>query len=122
MFFFQAEDGIRDDLVTGVQTCAFRSGLTRPRNAAQIPPSGFGRCAWSGITRGPSLHFDKLSNGFCSGNSLVVLFVDLPFCNTVVLGSDVRRARALPCGNNEVAEVICLEPGTSDDRRSPSSA
>src|SRR5258708_40158140 len=29
-FFFQAEDGIRDDLVTGVQTCVFRSviGLT----------------------------------------------------------------------------------------------
>src|SRR6266545_8053687 len=24
-FFFQAEDGIRDKLVTGVQTCAFRS-------------------------------------------------------------------------------------------------
>src|SRR5258708_25951984 len=24
-FFFQAEDGIRDDLVTGVQTCALRS-------------------------------------------------------------------------------------------------
>src|SRR5258708_25077055 len=30
-FFFQAEDGIRDDLVTGVQTCAlpiFRHGLS----------------------------------------------------------------------------------------------
>src|SRR5207244_6874213 len=25
VFFFQAEDGIRDDLVTGVQTCALRS-------------------------------------------------------------------------------------------------
>src|SRR5258708_39698848 len=25
-FFFQAEDGIRDDLVTGVQTVLFRSG------------------------------------------------------------------------------------------------
>src|SRR5215207_10959575 len=25
-FFFQAEDGIRDPLVTGVQTCVFRSG------------------------------------------------------------------------------------------------
>src|SRR5438309_7738680 len=25
-FFFQAEDGIRDGTVTGVQTCAFRSG------------------------------------------------------------------------------------------------
>ena len=24
-FFFQAEDGIRDRLVTGVQTCVFRS-------------------------------------------------------------------------------------------------
>src|SRR5258708_39555704 len=38
-FFFQAEDGIRDDLVTGVQTCALpifteaenRSGASRPR-------------------------------------------------------------------------------------------
>src|SRR5207244_8510909 len=25
VFLFQAEDGIRDDLVTGVQTCLFRS-------------------------------------------------------------------------------------------------
>src|SRR5687767_15190865 len=33
-FFFQAEDGIRDKLVTGVQTCALpisRSPETRPR-------------------------------------------------------------------------------------------
>src|SRR5687767_6935701 len=29
-FFFQAEDGIRDKLVTGVQTCALRSGTTAP--------------------------------------------------------------------------------------------
>src|SRR5688572_30988701 len=28
-FFFQAEDGIRDLTVTGVQTCAFRSPLAR---------------------------------------------------------------------------------------------
>src|SRR5437588_2338002 len=28
-FFFQAEDGIRDHCVTGVQTCAFRSDLRR---------------------------------------------------------------------------------------------
>ena len=27
-FFFQAEDGIRDDLVTGVQTCALPILLT----------------------------------------------------------------------------------------------
>src|SRR5258708_19344636 len=28
-FFFQGEDGIRDDLVTGVQTCALPISLTR---------------------------------------------------------------------------------------------
>ena len=28
-FFFQAEDGIRDDLVTGVQTCALPSSMLR---------------------------------------------------------------------------------------------
>src|SRR5207244_8584978 len=36
-FYFQAEDGIRDDLVTGVQTCAlpiyfFESGITGVRD------------------------------------------------------------------------------------------
>src|SRR5258708_29268160 len=29
-FFFQAEDGIRDDLVTGVQTCALPISASRP--------------------------------------------------------------------------------------------
>ena len=29
-FFFQAEDGIRDDLVTGVQTCALPIYLNQP--------------------------------------------------------------------------------------------
>src|SRR6266404_1988499 len=29
-FFFQAEDGIRDKLVTGVQTCVFRSSAVSP--------------------------------------------------------------------------------------------
>src|SRR5438552_7570260 len=38
-FFFQAEDGIRDDLVTGVQTCALpilRTGDSRPADL-QLP-------------------------------------------------------------------------------------
>src|SRR5438552_18816201 len=35
-FFFQAEDGIRDDLVTGVQTCALPIS-TRPRRVLQQP-------------------------------------------------------------------------------------
>src|SRR5207244_7309835 len=40
-FFFQAEDGIRDDLVTGVQTCALpiscRASSTADRNFAARP-------------------------------------------------------------------------------------
>src|SRR5215204_5512454 len=46
-FFFQAEDGIRDHCVTGVQTCALPISARRPstmrsRAAASIPLVGFG--------------------------------------------------------------------------------
>src|SRR5205823_9265723 len=34
-FFFQAEDGIRDKLVTGVQTCALPISRPRPSAAAE---------------------------------------------------------------------------------------
>ena len=37
IFFFQAEDGIRDDLVTGVQTCALPILLILSQNA-QVSP------------------------------------------------------------------------------------
>src|SRR2546429_4878443 len=44
-FFFQAEDGIRDVAVTGVQTCALPiSGIIHPRGphgAAQLPAKRF---------------------------------------------------------------------------------
>src|SRR2546425_1246754 len=43
-FFFQAEDGIRDKLVTGVQTCALP--ICSPGGS---PPSG--RSGWSGTGR-----------------------------------------------------------------------
>src|SRR6266540_3450486 len=41
-FFFQAEDGIRDRDVTGVQTCALRSssGTSSSRRGATGAPSG----------------------------------------------------------------------------------
>src|SRR5438552_12700545 len=34
-FFFQAEDGIRDDLVTGVQTCALPIDITQWADGVQ---------------------------------------------------------------------------------------
>src|SRR2546425_8795086 len=38
-FFFQAEDGIRDKLVTGVQTCALPISRIRQPSAQQAPGS-----------------------------------------------------------------------------------
>src|SRR5690606_39514065 len=43
-FFFQAEDGIRDFHVTGVQTCALPISRRRPRRGRR-PPSGTSRAA-----------------------------------------------------------------------------
>src|SRR5687767_15938913 len=45
-FFFQAEDGIRDKLMTGVQTCALPiSGADVPNRRFTIPPTGRARYA-----------------------------------------------------------------------------
>src|SRR5207244_6226914 len=60
-FFFQAEDGIRDDLVTGVQTCALpiSTSTTRFRRAGgMIPHPGesfhpLGGCYAQETLRGP---------------------------------------------------------------------
>src|SRR5207247_6335671 len=38
VFFFQAEDGIRDPLVTGVQTCALPISLVAMESAEQALP------------------------------------------------------------------------------------
>src|SRR5439155_9736337 len=52
-FFFQAEDGIRDGHVTGVQTCALP--ILRDGGRAAIPCGRSGRAAWvSPRSAGPS--------------------------------------------------------------------
>src|SRR5437588_2139924 len=48
-FFFQAEDGIRDHCVTGVQTCAlpiWQTGQEKPRVGADASLAG----AWNRLT------------------------------------------------------------------------
>src|SRR2546427_9277345 len=57
-FFFQAEDGIRDLTVTGVQTCALpisgahgvlidSSGLSQKRDSPPLKPRSRDGCHWS---------------------------------------------------------------------------
>src|SRR5438034_2398402 len=50
-FFFQAEDGIRDHCVTGVQTCALPICAARPGDARWRGPGRARR--WSGSTTRP---------------------------------------------------------------------
>src|SRR5258708_10716365 len=45
-FFFQAEDGIRDDLVTGVQTCALPIFAATALAAHDSPPSAVAAMWW----------------------------------------------------------------------------
>src|SRR5207244_5116772 len=70
-FFFQAEDGIRDDLVTGVQTCAL-----------PICHRRFRRKIWTPITSGVSMA--RLSR-------TSIASFDPMGCTSVVLRSEERR-------------------------------
>src|SRR6266481_3874984 len=45
-FFFQAEDGIRDGTVTGVQTCALPISIRAVRSVARLTPCGQVVCAY----------------------------------------------------------------------------
>src|SRR2546429_3170555 len=50
IFFFQAEDGIRDVAVTGVQTCALPISAWRPSSSSWIQKTG---CASRWLERSP---------------------------------------------------------------------
>src|SRR5258708_34242246 len=62
-FFFQAEDGIRDDLVTGVQTCALPIYWLDKEEVADlaVPQKGDG-CYGPNVWHAPP--FEKLSLGW----------------------------------------------------------
>src|SRR5207244_5707201 len=65
VFFFQAEDGIRDDLVTGVQTCA----LPILRRARVDAPQGVDATA-RGRGRTADFAFSIASCGILSGRGV----------------------------------------------------
>src|SRR2546430_5166093 len=81
-FFFQAEDGIRDLTVTGVQTCALPICSASRENAA--PRSGI-------AFETPSLLHSSCSPLFCSGGR------SLPWKGPAIRRCGQRRCRALLC-------------------------
>src|SRR5262249_56578867 len=67
MFFFEAEDGIRDWSVTGVQTCALPILLAIDHGYFQGPTAGLVRQQWQDV------HVDALE---ARGRALEVAMVD----------------------------------------------
>src|SRR5436190_11023741 len=66
-FFFQAEDGIRDHCVTGVQTCALPiSAPCASRESNSRPPPRFCACA-----RSCSLRRDRKSTRLNSSHTVI---------------------------------------------------
>src|SRR5258708_33165168 len=58
-FFFQAEDGIRDDLVTGVQTCALPISFVTPATALiRVGPTP------RPVQAPPEIAFEDVTNGY----------------------------------------------------------
>src|ERR1019366_7291066 len=93
----------------------------RLQNAVQTPPSGLARHAWRGIIPGRLPHSVKPSPEFCSGNSRVVLFVELPFYNTVVLAGcgKTRRGHKKHTSGAKARTHFQRANGTSKTRALP---
>src|SRR2546425_13301830 len=99
-FFFQAEDGIRDKLVTGVQTCALpisRGGASFTLRAASLPsPSR-------------SFPFGPAGRAPASGNPVTLAFLEE---GLAVDAEDPRGLAAIVAGQSrDLADVRLLELG-----------
>src|SRR5258708_23211136 len=85
-FFFQAEDGIRDDLVTGVQTCALPISL-------------------SGILTGVILQVSR-----AAGETAPVMFTGVAFFRLVQEGNLAGYSLFKPCmALSKIGRASCRE-------------
>src|SRR5207247_5153406 len=82
VFFFQAEDGIRDPLVTGVQTCALPISDQARQFALAV-----GDSAWVGVRRIHALLHPGLS-------FLIVSDAQEPLSAAVTVGGELARLRS----------------------------
>src|SRR2546421_5701015 len=88
-FFFQAEDGIRDLIVTGVQTCALPISPRRPEIAPYVVTKNVSVAAGGGFDRS-----QKVTGG-----------ADLKYGLTPNLTLDAKIGRASGRGRGEISGV-----------------
>src|SRR5258708_13696596 len=108
-FFFQAEDGIRDDLVTGVQTCAL------PISGSVLQETRFG--AAGAYYFYPALQTDSSGNLFVVfGRSSTSVYAELRTTVQLTTDSALGASTLLRAG---VADYICSWCSPVSPSRSP---
>src|ERR1039457_7127454 len=91
-FFFQAEDGIRDYKVTGVQTCALP--IYTLRRILQVPLVGLFAAAQ--VHRGKLPRFHEPANDLMDNRHLVLIFCEVKSARFYDF-SDVPRSESPVC-------------------------
>src|SRR2546421_4226671 len=89
-FFFQAEDGIRDLIVTGVQTCALP--ICGRSAAARRDASGRGHAAGSLRRRGQASEGGRAGRPHGAQEETVVGWIPLTSCVTPLTDRSIRPA------------------------------
>src|SRR6185436_6808151 len=98
-FFFQAEDGIPDDLVTGVQTCALPAATAAGYSGASRQPGGI--VTWIG-TRQPAF------SGMSSSTSVRNTY------STAAIATDEGALKLLgSCGEVPVKSISAVRASRS---------
>src|SRR5476651_708839 len=113
-FFFQAEDGIRDIGVTGVQTCALPICAGKTTLIAQLsgqltPDSGRIHFAGNDITQLPMYRRSAL--GLARSFQITSLFLDLSVLDNVALAVQAQAGHSFHFWRNARSEAVLREPG-----------
>src|SRR2546430_12664544 len=116
VFFFQAEDGIRDLTVTGVQTCAlpistlmFMQQLPKPGPGACVAVDEWERIRTSAPLKTPALYMSVFAAGDASSSAGVPDTVTVPGGLELVRNSATAIAAASPTG----PRALCWSPWKS---------
>src|SRR5207249_5668744 len=105
-FFFQAEDGIRDRNVTGVQTCALPISFVS--KAIGLPLAKVAMRAMLGHSLEPYTAFEGRELGHIAVKESVFPFVKFPGVDAVLGPEDRKSTRLNSSHGSSSYAVLCL--------------
>src|SRR5437870_12934264 len=121
LFFFQAEDGIRDGHVTGVQTCAlpiyedeYLALINKPADMVVHPAKGH----WSGtLVNALQFHFEELSHANGDYRPGIVHRLDRDTSGVILVAKEeqTHRELSLQFENRKIfKEYLAITAGVID--------